>query len=168
MKNIKKLNLFGCATLFTVALVTGYQLQAGESQSPDEEAATASATMTVYKSASCGCCAGWVEHLKQNGFDVEVRNTNNLNAVKAKFNVPGAMASCHTGVMNGQVFEGHVPASDIRRFIGGEYHAFGQQTHGIAVPGMPHGAPGMETGRQDAYEVVAFSENGRSQAVNRY
>ena len=27
--------------------------------------------MTVYKSATCGCCSKWVEHMQANGFDVK-------------------------------------------------------------------------------------------------
>jgi len=36
----------------------------------------------VYKSPACGCCTDWVDHLKENGFRVEVTETNNLNPVK--------------------------------------------------------------------------------------
>ena len=34
--------------------------------------------MKVYKSATCGCCAGWVEHLKESGFRVTFENVQNL------------------------------------------------------------------------------------------
>jgi hypothetical protein len=28
--------------------------------------------VTVYKTAACGCCTKWVDHLKENGFQVTV------------------------------------------------------------------------------------------------
>ena len=31
-------------------------------------------TMTVYKSPTCGCCKGWIEHVKAAGFTVEVHD----------------------------------------------------------------------------------------------
>ncbi|MEK7737434.1 MAG: hypothetical protein AAB319_06740 [Pseudomonadota bacterium] len=38
-------------------------------------AASALPTVDVYKSASCGCCGKWVEHLRQNGFEVKTHDT---------------------------------------------------------------------------------------------
>ena len=33
---------------------------------------------------------------------------------------------------------------------------------GLAVPGMPAGSPGMEVpGRKDAYDVIAFTRDGK-------
>jgi hypothetical protein len=33
---------------------------------------------------------------------------------------------------------------------------------------MPHGTPGMETGRQDSYDVLAFTATGQTESVKRY
>src|SRR5919108_2243453 len=68
--------------------------------------------ITVYKSPTCGCCTKWVDHLKENGFQVTVNdmNTSELTQIKEKYGVPHSLASCHTGIVNGYVVEGHVPA----------------------------------------------------------
>ncbi|MCC8361551.1 DUF411 domain-containing protein [Lysobacter sp. A6] len=95
--------------------------------------------MIVHKSASCGCCAAWVEHVQKAGFEVEVRNEENLFAVKEKLGVPLDRASCHTAEVGGYFVEGHVPAEDIKRLLQEKPKA-----KGLALPGMPVGSPGME------------------------
>lgn len=113
----------------------------------------------VYKSPTCGCCKAWVAHLEENGFRTEVEDMPNVDPVKQKLGVPGHLASCHTGVVNGYVIEGHVPADVIRRLL-----AEKPAVAGLAVPGMPMGSPGMEGLRKEAYDVVAFGKDG-SQSV---
>jgi hypothetical protein len=57
----------------------------------------------------------------------------------------------------GYVVEGHVPAADIQRMLRAR-----PAIVGIAVPGMPMGAPGMDQGsRKDPYDVLAFTKDGR-------
>jgi hypothetical protein len=95
--------------------------------------------MIVHKSATCGCCAAWVEHVQKAGFEVEVRNEENLFAVKEKLGVPLDRASCHTAEIGGYFVEGHVPADDIKRLLKEK-----PQAKGLALAGMPVGSPGME------------------------
>jgi len=114
--------------------------------------------MTVYKSANCGCCAQWVDHARANGFTVRVVNTEDLNTVKREMGIPAALASCHTVVVGSYLVEGHVPAADVKRLLRDRL-----KVRGIAVPGMPIGAPGMEQGPASGYErydVIAFEQNG--------
>lgn len=114
--------------------------------------------MTVYKSASCGCCALWVDHAKANGFTVRTVDTEALNAVKREMGVPARLASCHTVVVGGYVVEGHVPADDVKRLLREK-----PKVRGLAVPGMPIGSPGMEQGPPagyERYEVLAFADDG--------
>ncbi|MFO7993233.1 MAG: DUF411 domain-containing protein, partial [Marinobacter sp.] len=107
----------------------------------------------VYKSPTCGCCTDWVDHLKDNGFKVEVTETNNLNPLKQDAGLPSSLASCHTAFIGDYVIEGHVPANDIHRLI-----AEAPKAKGLAVPGMPVGSPGMEMGdRKDPYQVLMFN-----------
>ena len=118
--------------------------------------AAAETVVTVYKSPTCGCCADWVEHLKENGFAVEVVDRPDVTPIKRQHSVPDALASCHTGVVEGYAVEGHVPADVIQKLL-----AERPAVKGIAVPGMPAGSPGMEMGdRRDPYEVFTFDENG--------
>ena len=113
--------------------------------------------ITVTKDPNCGCCGGWVDHLKAEGFAVEVIETAAVNRVKAKLGVPNDLASCHTAEVEGYVIEGHVPAVAIRRLL-----AEKPQAKGLAVPGMPVGSPGMEVAdaRADVYHVVLFGAFG--------
>jgi len=115
-------------------------------------------TMTVYKSAQCGCCTEWVEHVTANGFTVRAVNTEDLAAVKREMGIPARLASCHTVVVGSYVVEGHVPASDIKRLLSTK-----PRVRGLAVPGMPVGSPGMEQGspaNYDRYDVLSFSADG--------
>lgn len=117
--------------------------------------------MNVYKSPTCGCCGEWIKHIKANGFDVEESNVMDVTPYKKKFGVPPELGSCHTGIVNGYAFEGHVPADLIVRFL----KAPPKNAKGLAVPGMPAGSPGMEVpGRKDAYDVILF-RNGGSRSV---
>ncbi len=67
----------------------------------------------VHKTASCGCCGIWVDHLKAAGFQVDVRDTDDMNPIKVRLGVPVGKASCHTAEIGGYVVEGHIPAEDI-------------------------------------------------------
>jgi hypothetical protein len=113
--------------------------------------------ITVSKDPSCGCCGGWVDHLKAEGFAVEVIETAGLDRVKAKLGVPNDLAACHTAEVEGYVIEGHVPAVAIRRLVSEK-----PQAKGLAVPGMPVGSPGMEVAgaQADVYDVVLFGAFG--------
>ena len=115
-------------------------------------------TMTVYKSAQCGCCSAWVDHVTAAGFTVRVVNTEDLNTVKREMGIPARLASCHTVVVGSFLIEGHVPAADIKQLL-----AQRPRVRGLAVPGMPVGSPGMEQGspaNYDRYDVIAFSADG--------
>lgn len=119
--------------------------------------AEAPTPITVYKSPSCGCCAKWVEHLRANGFAPAVRDMEDLSEVKATFGVPSALQSCHTASVGQYVIEGHVPADLIRRMLRER-----PKIAGLAVPGMVTGSPGMEGGRAEPYDVVAFDRAGHT------
>ncbi|HSG48997.1 MAG TPA: DUF411 domain-containing protein [Longimicrobiales bacterium] len=123
------------------------------------------AVLQVFKSPTCGCCNDWIEHLREAGFTVDVKDIPNMLAVKAELGMPGEMASCHTARIAGYLIEGHVPAQDIRRML-----AERPDIRGIAVPGMPVGSPGMEVEGQpaDAYDVLAFDARGQTSVYASY
>jgi hypothetical protein len=117
-------------------------------------------TVLVYKTATCGCCAGWVEHMRAAGFTVDARDlpTNaDLMRVKLDVGVPGAMATCHTALLDGYVVEGHVPADQVKRLL-----AERPRVAGIGVPGMPIGSPGMEGPGAQPYHVYSWDHQGGS------
>jgi hypothetical protein len=114
--------------------------------------------VTVYKSATCGCCAKWNDHMRANGFDVTTTDLPDVTPVKDKNGVPPPMRSCHTALVGGYVIEGHVPADLVKKLLA-EKPA---NVAGIATPGMPMGSPGMEGPRKDAYQVMAFDKTGKA------
>ncbi len=115
-------------------------------------------TMTVYKSPTCGCCAMWVEHIEAAGFDVVTQDRDDMAAVKDSLGLPPDLSSCHTGVVDGYVIEGHVPAEHVARLLEERPQALG-----LAVPGMPIGSPGMEMGdRRDPYDVLVVGSGGEA------
>ena len=112
--------------------------------------------ITVYKSPTCGCCAKWVDHLEESGFDVRAIDTHETAKMKMRYGVPGDLSSCHTALVDGYVVEGHVPAEEIKKML-----AEDPEIAGLAVPGMPMGSPGMEGSRTDPYNVIAFTKDGQ-------
>jgi Cu/Ag efflux protein CusF len=129
------------------------------------QAKPAATAIEVYKSASCGCCIGWVKHLQDNGFTVNARNVPNPSEYREKHGIPQALGSCHTGVVEGYALEGHVPAREVKRLL-----AERPKAKGLAVPGMPVGSPGMEVDgeRSDAYEVLLINADGSHSVFARY
>jgi len=122
-------------------------------------AQTAKPQMTVYKSATCGCCSKWVEHMQANGFEVKAVNVDDIDKVKRERGVPADAASCHTAIVNGYVVEGHVPADAVQKMLKEK-----PSIAGIAVPGMPMGSPGMEVpgGQKEAFNIVSFDKSGKT------
>ena len=105
-----------------------------------------------------------MDHLRKNGFTVDPRDVTDLSAVKRKHGVPPALESCHTGIVDGYVIEGHVPADVIDRLLRER-----PQIAGLAVAGMPLGSPGMEAPGQkvERYDVVAFDARGGTRVYAR-
>lgn len=122
--------------------------------------------ITVMKSESCGCCNAWIDHLEDNGFEVEAKNLSSgaLNKFKADQSIAPRYKSCHTGIIDGYVIEGHVPASDIEKLLAQKPEALG-----LSVPRMPIGSPGMEMGdERDAYDVLLMGDGGDAEVYSSY
>ncbi len=137
-------------TIATLLMLSGITIAAAE-------------VITVYKSPTCGCCNAWIEHLKQNGFEVTAHDTANMSQVKQSLGVSPDHASCHTAEIYGYVIEGHVPAAEIKRLLNEK-----PAVSGLTVPGMPMGSPGMEGGRKDPYKVLTFDHQGNSEVYADY
>ena len=123
---------------------------------PQSSAFAQTSNILVHKDPNCGCCTGWVQHLKAAGFAVTVEESTNLQIVRKRLRVPVDLAACHTAEIDGYVLEGHVPAVAVRRLLEKRPTAIG-----LAVPGMPAGSPGMEGGVPQPYDVVLFGTSGR-------
>jgi hypothetical protein len=148
--------IIGAVVLLAIAAGLTFSVQSG---------AVSSNTVVVYKSPTCGCCKGWVEHMRASGFEVEVRDMNDVTPVKNEQGVRPEHRSCHTALVGGYVVEGHVPAAQITRMLAEQ-----PAIRGLAVPGMPAGSPGMEQGspaNYKDYDVVAFTSDGTSSVYAR-
>jgi len=153
MSKVRLASMVGGGTLILAVVAAAW------ATTPASTPAVAAPTITVYKSATCGCCAFWVRHLQESGFVVNVIDTEALGAIKAEHGVGDHLASCHTGLIDGYVVEGHVPAADITSMLESR-----PDIVGLAVPGMIVGTPGMEIAGQPAqpYQVLAFDREGRT------
>ena len=98
-------------------------------------------------------------HLRENGFKIEKKDVfgKKLADIKQQLGVPERLRSCHTALVHGYVIEGHVPADLIHKLLKER-----PQIVGLAVPGMPVGSPGMEGGKPEPYDVLAFDKQGRT------
>jgi hypothetical protein len=136
------------AVIILVVMLASVSAGAQRTQQPAVE---------VFKSPTCGCCSKWVDHLRAHGFTVRTTETEAIDDIKAKHQIPQSARSCHTALVGGYVVEGHVPAADVQRLLK-ERPAIA----GIAVPGMPIGSPGMEVPgvKAQPFDVVAFTKQG--------
>ncbi len=112
---------------------------------------------TVYRDPNCTCCGGWMKHLQAQGFKVKNVPTADMISFKQQQGITDDLASCHTAIIDGYAIEGHVPGDDIKRLL-----AQKPDIKGIAVPGMPVGTPGMESGNiHDPYAIISFDDRGQ-------
>jgi len=122
--------------------------------------------MQVVKDPDCGCCSAWINIMQQSGFDMGVANVSyeQLLRIKAANGITEDMASCHTGLVDGYIIEGHVPPADVKRLLSERPDAIG-----LSVPGMPYGSPGMgpETERE-TYAVILIRKDGTQEVFSSY
>ncbi|MGH6735749.1 MAG: DUF411 domain-containing protein [Methyloceanibacter sp.] len=118
------------------------------------EALAGSTHATLYKNPHCSCCEKYVAYLRQEGFEVEVKVTNDLEGVTLKAGVPEQLEGCHTMFVDGYVVVGHVRADVVRKLLT-ERPAL----VGIAIPGMPSGVPGMEGPKEGPIAIYAVSKD---------
>ncbi len=121
------------------------------------------ARVHVYKKSHLDCCEEWVEHLTTNGFTVKVSHVDNPSEYSKKLGVPKQLGACHTAVVNGYVIEGHVPAEEIKRLIKTK-----PAVVGLAVPGMPSGAPGFGSHQAQSYNVILLGKDGHHMLYRHY
>jgi hypothetical protein len=123
-------------------------------------AAIAAAPILIHRDPGCPCCEKWAQQVRaQFGRAVTIMDDAERTAFAKAHGVPADLASCHTAIIDGMTFEGHVPIADMRRALA--THPKG--VIGLAVAGMPMGSPGMEMAgmKGQPYDVVAFGPSGR-------
>jgi hypothetical protein len=112
----------------------------------------------AWRDRSCGCCGGWVTHLKAEGFEVADRVVDAVGPYRQALGTPSDLISCHAGRVGRYALEGHVPAVAIHRLLKEQPEGIA----GLSVPAMPIGVPGMEMpgAEPSTYDVVAFRRDG--------
>lgn len=116
--------------------------------------------LRVAKTATCGCCQAWVDHMTQAGFDVRAGNMEHdaLQDLKAQLGIRPEHASCHTAEIDGYIIEGHVPADDVKALLAERPNGLG-----LSVPGMPIGSPGMEMGAtRERFDTLLLGHDGQT------
>ena len=136
------------------AIVFGIASSVVSAQSIDD------VVLNVYKEPTCGCCNGWIDHMKENGYSTAFHHPADIQKLKDEFGIKNEWRSCHTAVHEtGYLFEGHIPEKFIAQFLA----APPEGALGLAVPGMPIGGPGMEMGtRFTPYDVLLMNKDGTS------
>jgi hypothetical protein len=98
------------------------------------------------------------------GFQVEVKDTHDLGAIKAEAGVPVGQGSCHTAKVGNYYLEGHVPAADVKRLL-----VEAPDARGLIVPGMVPGSPGMEQGGvTKPYDVLLLAKDGSTTVYSHH
>ncbi len=131
-------------------LAAGAAPLAGRLLAASSASAASLPTVEVWKNPSCGCCGNWAQHMRNAGFTVNVTAADDMDAIRNAKGVPSDLQSCHTALVDGYVVEGHVPAGDVKKLL-----AERPTAKGLAVPGMPQSAPGMDQ-PGEPYAVVLF------------
>jgi hypothetical protein len=116
----------------------------------------------MWKNPSCGCCSAWAQHMRGAGFAVTITGVDDMDAVRKAKGVANDLQSCHTAVVDGYVVEGHVPAADVKKLL-----AERPAAKGLAVPGMPQSAPGMDH-RGKPYAVILFGTPAGNRIYTQY
>ncbi len=115
---------------------------------------------TMYKNPQCTCCEGYAAYLRKNGFEVDIKPTNDLAQISRKAGVPEDFQGCHTLFVNGYVVDGHVPVATLNKLLT-EKPAIA----GITLPGMPLGSPGMGGSKEEPFTFYAVTKDGAPPSV---
>jgi hypothetical protein len=122
--------------------------------------ALAAGPILVQRDPGCGCCEKWAAQVRaQFGRKVQLVDSPNRDALHRRIGLPADLVSCHSAIVDGLVFEGHVPIADMKRLLAQRPKGIA----GLAVGGMPMGSPGMEMPgmKGEPYQVIAFGPAGR-------
>lgn len=121
--------------------------------------------VVVYAPSPCLACIDWADHLRRHGFRVTIEDKPQaqMPRIKRWLNVPAALESVHTAQVAGYFIEGHVPAPDILALLKERPKA-----RGLAVPGLPRGAPGRENYNPSCETACTILDSaGRENEVRR-
>lgn len=105
----------------------------------------------LYKNPQCGCCEGYADYLRENGFEVTVKPTHDLIGISHQAGVPENLIGCHTTFIDGYVVSGHVPVGIVNRLLEER-----PEIKGVTLPGMPAGSPGMSGTKTEPFTIYSI------------
>jgi len=143
----------------TVALINCSEADVASSSTKLQKTKPSGIVLNVYKSPTCACCNKWLSHINENGFESKVHSSQNFSVIKDEKKIAPRYRSCHTAVSKaGYIFEGHVPAKFIKKFITEKHPS---NVIGLSVPAMPVGTPGMEVDDKfQPYRILLLLSDG--------
>ena len=165
-KSIFKRNLLNSLLFSGILIVNTFNAQEGTAKNQENIDIP---EVLSYRSASCGCCKKWVNHLRDNGLEVVDKIVEDVSVIKNQYQIPNNLRSCHSAQIANYTIEGHVPIESINKLFREKPYI-----KGIAVPGMPLGSPGMEMHSHEShshdyenYKVVSFSKTGETKLFDK-
>lgn len=152
MRNVKKVGWqvasIAALGLLVFAAIVGVFSSTAKAELPE---------ITIYKESSCGCCSLWMNYLDS---PTKVVEQEDLTAFKDEHGIPENMRSCHTTIIGKYFVEGHVPREAIEKLVAEQ-----PDIDGIALPGMPSGAPGMGGTKKGDFVIYAIKDGASSEYV---
>jgi hypothetical protein len=121
--------------------------------STSSQAAAENKAVTLYKDPQCGCCEGYADYLRSNGFAVSIVPTHDLPLLDEKYGIPTELSPCHISLIGGYVVGGHVPIEAVNRLLGEK-----PPITGITLPGMPMGSPGMTGRKTEPFKIYEIAK----------
>ena len=128
--------------------------------------ALAATEAVMHRDPGCGCCEKWSAQVRKAfGRRVQVVDDANRTALQRRVGLPAGLASCHTALIDGMAFKGHVPIADMKRVLA----AKPKGVRGFAVAGMPVGSAGMEVSgmKADQYAAVALDLKPKNHCASK-
>ena len=117
---------------------------------------SAGGDIEIHKSLTCGCCEVYSKYVNSKvDVNVKIFDGEEPDAVKERYGVPKEMESCHTTIIGNYFVEGHIPLEAVEKLL--KEHP---DIKGIAMPGMPMGAPGMPGSKSGDFVIYAVDKNG--------
>lgn len=111
--------------------------------------------VTLYKNPQCGCCEGYADYLRENGFDVTVKATHDLAEMSREAGISDEFQGCHLSFVDGYVVSGHVPVGTVEKLLTER-----PDIKGVTLPGMPMGSPGMNGTKEAPFEMLEITKSG--------
>jgi len=123
---------------------------------PSARAVDDSKKVTLYKDPQCGCCEGYADYLRSNGFEVSIVPTHDLPLLDEKYGIPTDLQPCHLSLIGGYVVGGHVPIEVVNRLLSEK-----PNITGITLAGMPLGTPGMSGEKTAPFKIYEIAKGSR-------